>query len=186
MEQIKLTEEQQELVEKNKNLAYFIKHKYVKQENDPDAADIESACFFALVKAAKHFKPEKRITFSTFASKCMHNEVLMFFRKKKRTNQTYSLDEILYTDIHGKALTMLDIQGVEDNYHFVDRDILIGLFDHLTELERKVIFETYINRRTQKEIGIDMNFSQSYISRIIQSAIRKMNTLYEEQQEVNV
>ena len=57
----------------------------------------------------------KNIKLSSYASRCIENEILMHFRNAKKSAQDISLNETIDTDKDGNPLTLLDIMSVDDN-----------------------------------------------------------------------
>lgn len=101
------------LVEHNLRLVAHIIKKYYANINDQD--DLVSIGTIGLIKAINTFDPNKNIKLSSYASRCIENEILMFFRNSKKTSQDVSLSEAIDTDKDGNPLTLMDVMSVEDN-----------------------------------------------------------------------
>lgn len=68
-----------------------------------------------LIKAINTYDISKKIKLSSYASRCIENEILMHFRNAKKTAQDISLNEAIDSDKDGNPLTLLDIMAVDDN-----------------------------------------------------------------------
>ncbi|MBQ2357228.1 MAG: sigma-70 family RNA polymerase sigma factor, partial [Ruminococcus sp.] len=100
------------LVEHNLRLVAHIIKKYYGKQNEQD--DLVSIGTIGLIKAIDTFDPDKNIRLSSYASRCIENEILMHFRAAKKTAQDISLNETIDTDKDGNPLTLLDIMAVDD------------------------------------------------------------------------
>ena len=142
-----------------------------------------------LIKAIDTFKPDKNIRLSSYASRCIENEILMHFRSAKKTAQDVSLNETIDTDKDGNPLTLMDIMAVDDNIlDELDRKLngrKLGQFirEELTDRERQIIIMRYgLGGRepmTQKKVAKIMNISRSYVSRIETKALKKLKKRYD-------
>ena len=167
------------LVEHNLRLVAHIIKKYYANINDQD--DLVSIGTIGLIKAINTFDPNKNIKLSSYASRCIENEILMFFRNSKKTSQDVSLSEAIDTDKDGNPLTLMDVMSVEDN--IVDSlDLKINseklkqyLREVLDDREQTVISLRYgLNGAaplTQREVAKKLNISRSYVSRIEKKAL---------------
>lgn len=167
------------LVEHNLRLVAHIIKKYYANINDQD--DLVSIGTIGLIKAINTFDPNKNIKLSSYASRCIENEILMFFRNSKKTAQDVSLSEAIDTDKDGNPLTLMDVMSVEDN--IVDSlDLKINseklkqyLREVLDDREQTVIILRYgLNGAaplTQREVAKKLNISRSYVSRIEKRAL---------------
>ena len=160
------------LVEHNLRLVAHIIKKYYGVQTEQD--DLVSIGTIGLIKAIDTFKPDKNIRLSSYASRCIENEILMHFRSAKKTAQDVSLNETIDTDKDGNPLTLMDIMAVDDNIlDELDRKLngrKLGQFirEELTDRERQIIIMRYgLGGRepmTQKKVAKIMNISRSYVS----------------------
>ena len=175
------------LVEHNLRLVAHIIKKYYGVQTEQD--DLVSIGTIGLIKAIDTFKPDKKIRLSSYASRCIENEILMHFRSAKKTAQDVSLNETIDTDKDGNPLTLMDIMAVDDNIlDELDKKLnsrKLGQFirEELTERERKIIIMRYGlgagEPMTQKEVAKVMNISRSYVSRIETKALKKLKKRYD-------
>ena len=175
------------LVEHNLRLVAHIIKKYYGVQTEQD--DLVSIGSIGLIKAIDTFKPDKNIRLSSYASRCIENEILMHFRSAKKTAQDVSLNETIDTDKDGNPLTLMDIMAVDDNIlDELDRKLngrKLGQFirEELTDRERQIIIMRYgLGGRepmTQKKVAKIMNISRSYVSRIETKALKKLKKRYD-------
>ena len=113
------------LIEHNLRLVSHIIKKYYSSYENPD--ELLSIGSLGLIKAVDSFKPSFGTRFATYASKCIQNEILMFFRSKKRTGMEVSINDTIDVDKDGNPLTYLDIISVEESIE-ADLDLKNILF----------------------------------------------------------
>ncbi|MBQ5439748.1 MAG: sigma-70 family RNA polymerase sigma factor, partial [Clostridia bacterium] len=101
------------LIEHNLRLVAHIVKKYAKSPYDQD--DLVSIGTLGLIKAVDSFDPDKSIKLSSYAARCIENEILMHFRSQKKSAFDVSLDEAIETDKDGNPLTLMDILSANDN-----------------------------------------------------------------------
>lgn len=74
-------------------LVYSVANKYFR--TDKDKEDLIQEGFVGLLRASKSWN-EQKAAFSTYAMRCILNEMLMFCRKRKKQNCEIKLSEIEY------------------------------------------------------------------------------------------
>ncbi|MCD8027550.1 MAG: RNA polymerase sporulation sigma factor SigK [Erysipelotrichaceae bacterium] len=175
-----------DLIEHNLRLVAHIAKKY---ENNKDLSeDLISIGTIGLIKAIDSYKPGKSTKLSTYAAKCIENEILMHLRANKKTHLDVSLNETLSIDNDGSEMTLMDIIP-SDEKPIIDtimtNDSLNQLHEYfklLTKRERTILIQRYgLNNqkiKTQKEITQDMHISRSYVSRIEKRALIKLLKAY--------
>ena len=115
------------------------------------------------------------------------NEMLMYFRSRKKTSREVSLYEPIGTDKEGNQIKLLDIvesdapelsDAVEMRKNVAKLYRLVPQI--LTERERYIICRRYglYNCRplTQREISEVLGISRSYVSRIEKRALKKLKS----------
>lgn len=171
------------LILHNLRLVSHIVRKYY--GTSPDHEDLTSIGTIGLVKAVDTFKEDAGTRFSSYASRCIQNEILMNFRSKKKRANEVSLGETIDVDRDGNPLTYMDVISTnEDLGEEFDRKILIEralrfVKNSLDERERQIIAMRYgvLGVRkplTQKEIAEKLGISRSYVSRLEKSALEKL------------
>ena len=175
------------LIEHNLRLVAHIIKKYYGKQGEQD--DLVSIGTIGLIKAIDTFDTGKNIRLSSYASRCIENEILMHFRAAKKTAQDISLNETIDTDKDGNPLTLLDIMAVDD--HILDdldqklNKQKLGRFinEELTEREKKIIILRYgldgKEPMTQKNVAKLLNISRSYVSRIETKALKQLRKRFE-------
>ena len=83
------------LIEHNLRLVTHIIKKYYAPEAERD--DLVSIGTIGLIKAVDTFRAERGIKLATYASRCIQNELLMHFRRKRKTAGEVSLSDALPT-----------------------------------------------------------------------------------------
>ena len=161
------------LIEHNLRLVAHIIKKYYSNSADQD--DLISIGTIGLIKAVNTFDSSKGIRLSSYAARCIENEVLMYFRSSRKSAQDVSINEPIDTDKDGNALTLMDIMAADD-------DILENLDCKIkSEQLRKYIGEVLTPREqtivrlryglggneplTQREVAQKLGISRSYVSR---------------------
>ena len=180
-------EARQKLIEHNLRLVAHIVKKYYGVSDEQD--DLVSIGTIGLIKAINTYKPDKNIKLSSYASRCIENEILMYFRSAKKSAQDVSLNETIDTDKDGNQLTLLDILAVEDDIlDNLDKKLntrKLGQFmrEELTEREFQILVMRYgLDGKkpvTQKEIAVMLDISRSYVSRIETKALKKLRKRFE-------
>ncbi len=109
LEQLKNGSEQAKsvLIERNLRLVAHIARKY--QGTQEDMEDLISIGTVGLIKAVSTYNLEKGSRLGTYAARCIENELLMYFRSKKKTARDVSLYEPIGTDKEGNQIKLLDI-----------------------------------------------------------------------------
>lgn len=170
------------LIEHNLRLVAHIVKKYFSSSKNQD--DLVSIGSIGLIKAIDSFDVKNGTKFATYASKCIQNEILMYFRAQKKLSCEVSINETIDTDKDGNPLTFSDIICSDDT--IVD-DIESKIYSKkaieiiktsLTPRERRIIVLRYgLNNqrpKTQRQIAEMLNISRSYVSRIEKAGIEKI------------
>lgn len=175
------------LIEHNLRLVAHIIKKYHGTQSDQD--DLVSIGTIGLIKAIDTYDMNKNIRLSSYASRCIENEILMHFRNCKKTAQDISLNETIDTDKDGNPLTLMDIMAVDDN--IIDElDLKLNsqkltqfINEELDERERTIIVLRYgLNGKepmTQKNVAKKLKISRSYVSRIETKALLMLRKRFE-------
>ena len=178
------------LIEHNLRLVAHIVKKYYTQCTDAD--DLISIGTIGLIKGVTSYDPEKGVRLATYASKCIENEVLMYFRGAKKSSGDVSLSDSIDTDGEGGSLCLMDVVCLEDDMvEKVSRSELrkrLGSLvnENLDEREKQIIKMRYglegETPRTQRDVAQICGISRSYVSRIEKKALEKLRTAYGENQ----
>lgn len=176
------------LIERNLRLVAHIAKKY--QNVDEDMEDLISIGTIGLIKAISSFDAGKG-KLSTYASRCIDNELLMLLRSKKKNAREVSLFEPIGTDKEGNEINFLDI--IEQEQADVTEQMVLTentrkmarlLNEVLNDREREIIYLRYglLTGKdvTQREIGEALHISRSYVSRIEKRALLKLREGFEQ------
>ena len=177
------------LIERNLRLVAHIAKKY--QNVDEDMEDLISIGTIGLIKAISSFDAGKG-KLSTYASRCIDNELLMLLRSKKKSAREVSLFEPIGTDKEGNEINLLDIieqeqTEVTEQMEFCEnaKKVKRLLTEVLSDREREIIYLRYglLTGRdvTQREIGEALHISRSYVSRIEKKALLKLRENFEQE-----
>ena len=166
-------EARNKLIEHNLRLVSHILKKYYVQASDQD--DLISIGTIGLIKGISTFKPDKNVRLATYASRCVENEILMYFRSQRKYQGDVSLSDSIDSDRDGNALSLMDVISVDDdmleNLDTKDSCAKVRrcVDSCLSEREAKVITLRYgldgEVPRTQREIAAACGISRSYVSR---------------------
>ena len=171
------------LVEHNLRLVAHIVKKY--QSPEEEMEDLISIGTIGLIKAIATYKEDYGSRLATYAARCIDNELLMYFRAKKKTSKEVSLYEPIGTDKEGNQIQIVDVvEGEEvDVVENLEQRQQIAKVLHLvpkvlSSREQFIIVKRYglfgSNPMTQREISENLAISRSYVSRIEKRALEKL------------
>ena len=174
------------LILRNMRLVAHVVKKYQCSEIEPE--ELISIGTIGLIKAISTVDAEKG-RLSTYAARCIENELLMYFRSRKKISKEVSYYEPIGTDKEGNEISLLDvIESQEpDAFELVtakeDTKKLYELFQKiLTKREKEVLRLRYglygSKEYTQREVADYLGISRSYISRIEKTAIEKLRSCF--------
>ncbi len=170
------------LIERNLRLVSHIVKKYYSSDAAPD--ELISVGSLGLIKAVDSFKSEYGTRFATYAARCVQNEILMYFRSRKKLSSEVSINDTIDVDKDGNPLTYLDVISEEadvagDLDLRIHTERVLELVNSvLDEREREIIVLRYglfgYRPLTQREVARHLGISRSYVSRIEKRALLKM------------
>lgn len=171
-----------DLIEHNLRLVSHIIKKYY--ANYDEQEDLVSIGTIGLIKAIDSFDADKGVRLATYAARCVENEILMYFRSKKKDSNNISINEPIDVDSEGNPLTIIDTIYCDDT---VSDDIdlknkTLALYKYIEEMsddrEREIIIRRYglYNQKelTQREIATEIGISRSYVSRIEKRVLQEL------------
>ena len=172
------------LVEHNLRLVAHIVKKYYASAEDVD--DLISIGTIGLIKGVNSYRPEKGVKLSSYASRCIENEILMNFRGKRRNEGNVSLSEALDVEEEGGALSYLDVLAQDDDLaeriegEELCRQLRNTVDTVLTQREAEIVRLRYGllggEAMTQWQLAERLGISRSYVSRIEKKALEKLRT----------
>lgn len=176
------------LVKHNMRLVVHVVKRY---QGVADNDEIISIGSMGLLKAIHSYNVARGTQFSTYAAKCIENEILMYLRWSKHDRQNVSLYAPVGVDKEGNEVTFIDTlyhEG-EDIGKAVEEEEIKSIVHRvleatLTDREKRIIVSRYgllgEPVLSQREIAEKENISRSYISRIEKKALTKMREYCEE------
>ena len=172
--------------EHNLRLVAHVVRKYYASARDEE--DLVSVGTVGLIKSVDSFNPDNGARFATYAARCIQNEILMYFRSRKKLQQEVSMEETIETDREGNALTYEDVVAVEDTIaddldaRMKYRRALDYVTREMDPRERRIIVMRYgLDGRkpsTQRETAEKLGISRSYVSRLEKAALEKLRKLF--------
>ena len=178
-------EAKNKLIEHNLRLVAHIAKKY--SSNEQELEDLISIGSIGLIKAINSFSGEKNFKVSTYASRCIENEILMYLRSSKKIKSEVSMNTIIGTDKDGNDMELLEILDV-DTKDAIDtiynkalvKQVIEYINEKLPKREKYIMELRYglngKSRKTQQQIADELGISRSYVSRIetkVQNKLKK-------------
>lgn len=170
-----------ELIAHNLRLVAHIAKKYYSITNDQD--DLISIGTIGLIKAVSSFDCAKG-RFSTYAARCIENEILMHFRSIRKSANDVSISDPIESDGDGNELTLMDTFADEDSMiEQLDRKLRAKKLREAVKAlsdprEKEIVILRYgLNGRepmAQREIAQKLGISRSYVSRIEKRALAQL------------
>lgn len=175
-------EARNKLIEHNLRLVAHIVKKFESKDNNTD--DLISIGTIGLIKGIDSYKKNKSTKITTYAARCVQNEILMFFRSNKKNQNNVSLNDSIGFDKEGNEINLIDVlksesKDLADLLHDENNIFLLNKYlKLLNEREKEIIVKRYglqnHKEMTQKEIAKELGISRSYVSRIEKRALTKM------------
>ena len=171
------------LIERNLRLVAHITKKYSTTNVEQD--DLISIGTIGLIKGINSFDPSKSVKLSTYVSRCIDNEILMFLRSNKKLGAEVFLEDPIGKDKDDNTVTLQEV--LENNEKNIEDEVdlkfkikkLYQKMKDVLKLREKTILELRFGLdgnkpKTQNEIAKSMGISRSYVSRIETKAIEKL------------
>jgi len=162
------------LIKRNLRLVAHIVKKYSQTE---EADDLISVGSLGLMKAINTYKLGHGTQFSTYAAKCIENEILMLIRANKKHKGNVSIEDVLGADDENNEITIADLSydDNEDVERMVEHKFLSAKLNDvlkkcLSDREYQIMCMRYglngLPVLTQREVAVELQISRSYISRL--------------------
>ncbi len=170
------------LIEHNLRLVAHIVKKFDSKSSDTD--DLISIGTIGLIKGIDTYKKTPKVKITTYAARCIQNEILMYYRSNKKNQFTVSLNDSIGYDKEGNEINLVELledknEDIIDTILIKDNIALLRKYlEKLNKREKEIIIKRYgLNNEkdlTQKEIAESMGISRSYVSRIEKRALTKI------------
>jgi RNA polymerase sporulation-specific sigma factor len=179
-------EAKNKLIEHNLRLVVHIAKKYTNREQELE--ELISIGSIGLIKAINSFGFDKGFKLSTYASKCVENEILMHIRTSKKQQVEVSLNSVIGTDKDGNDMELADILDVEEKdaidtiYNKVITEQMVNYINTKLPEREKIIMNLRYGLdnnvpKTQQEVADMLQISRSYVSRIETKVQKKMSKI---------
>lgn len=171
------------LIERNLRLVAHVAKKYSTSNVDTD--DLISIGSIGLIKGINSFNVEKGSKLSTYISRCIDNEILMYLRSIKKLQNEVYLNDTIGEDKDSNVVTLQEVLFA--NEKTIDEQVdlklqikkLYGKISSILKDREKTIINLRFGLdgnkpKTQNEIAQSMGISRSYVSRIETKALGKL------------
>ncbi len=181
-----MCEKRSKLIEQNMNLVRHIAGKFF--NTGLCMEDLVSVGMIGLVKGVDSFDPERKIKLVTYAAQCIKNEILMYLRRERSRRCEIPMEDPLLMDWEGNSLSPSNTEGVpedsvscgveaeEEKQKLREAVFSLSLKEQVIVRLRYGIGMLEQKKRTQREVAEMLGFSQSYVSRLERSSIRKLRS----------
>ena len=177
------------LVLHNLRLVYWYIEKNINCE-ESEYDEIFSTGIEALIESFYSFKSDNGAKFSTYATICIRNKILKYFRSKNKYKKNMSLDTLITdsynSDTFGEFITENDL-NIENNLATMEEELeerdmdeyykiqIKSILINLNKVDREIIklaFGFYDRIYTQTEISKKLGISQSQVSKKMSKALK--------------
>lgn len=169
-----MTNDINQLIEDNINIANKLAWRYYNKFNKKiEFEELQSISFLGLTKAANTFDNKLKFAFSTYAYKCIINEILVYYRNNKKHFATSLSIEIADDNIELEDLVGIDYSAEENIYKNLEIAELYEFISGLNSSEQQVL-KHLLDGKKMCEIGKILNCSQPQVSRIYHKALGRL------------
>lgn len=177
------------LIERNLRLVAHVCKKYMAAKVEQE--DLISIGTIGLIKGINSFNLNKGVKLSTYVSRCIDNEILMYLRTTKKVGAEVYLEDTIGKDKDDNTVTLKEVLENDERNIEEEVDLKIKvkkLYEKIKEVlkeREKTIIELRFGLdgskpKTQKQIAKMMGISRSYVSRIETKAINKLSKEFQE------
>jgi len=173
------------LINHNLRLVVHVVKKYNQTE---EADDLISVGSLGLIKAINTYKLGHGTQFSTYAARCIENEILMLIRANKKHKFNMSIEDVLGTDDENNEITIgelsyddsASVETIAENQNLSEKLDCV-LKDNLCKREYDIMCLRYGLMGNpilpQREVAAKLGISRSYISRLEKKSIEIIRNL---------
>ena len=160
------------LIEKNLRLVAHVCKKY--SNNNADLDDLISIGTIGLIKGIDSFDYKKGVRLATYVSRCIDNEILMYFRSTKKLSAEVYLEDTIGKDKDDNTVSLQEVlenneRSIEDevDLKFKIKKLYKKMKENLKEREFGIITMRFgldgKKPRTQDQIAKMLGISRSYV-----------------------
>ena len=159
------------LIERNLRLVAHIMKKYYAQADDQE--DLISIGTVGLIKGISSYDASKGVRLATYAARCIENEILMYFRSRKKSAQDVSLSDCIETGTDGSPLSLMDVVSEDTDLQEqvstreLKQQLCTAVDACLTNQERQVVCLRYglggSEPMRQRQVAEITGISRSYV-----------------------
>lgn len=160
------------LIERNLRLVAHIAKKYSTTKVDQD--DLISIGTVGLIKGVNSFNVDKGSKLSTYVSRCIDNEILMYLRSTKKLGAEVYLNDPIGKDKDDNLVTLQEVlendeRNIEDEVDVKMKiKVLLDKMKTVLKDRERTILELRFGiggykPKTQNEIAKNMGISRSYV-----------------------
>ena len=160
------------LIEKNLRLVAHVCKKY--SNNNADLDDLISIGTIGLIKGIDSFDYKKGVRLATYVSRCIDNEILMYFRSTKKLSAEVYLEDTIGKDKDDNTVSLQEV--LENNERSIEDEVdlkfkIKKLYKKMKEILKEREFGIITMRfgldgkmpRTQDQIAKMLGISRSYV-----------------------
>lgn len=185
------SDEKNELAEKDEKLVQYMAKRFINTGISED--ELIGIAYEGYVKALNMYKKNKKTKFSTYACKCMGNEILCFLRKEKKwSDNVTSMNAPIGVDKNGNALDLEKVLKEESTKALdemvISKDVdalVLESLSVLNETERIITIYRFglggVEEKTQKTIAQELGISQAYVSKLEKDCLIKIKKYIQEE-----
>ena len=181
-------EAREKLINHNIGLVVYCVRTNFKDTNY-DKKELVSVGCLGLINAVDTYDISKGREFSTYAGRCIINEINYFLRSLKKNSKVSNFDDVISVDKDGNDLKLEDVvpskvdierDYVEKEHSKLELKLLKQSMESLDERSKKIVmlyFGFFDDKvYTQMEISDMLNINRTQISKIINSSLKKIKT----------
>ena len=146
-----------------------------------DADDLFQIGCIGLIKAVDTFKIDKNVLFSTYATHCIKNEILMYLNKY---NKTMKANKLINDEDNIYCLNLPEEKYIDNELYYELNEII----KNKLSLKESFIIKSYFGfnnkNLSQQEIADTLNVSQSYLSRLLRNTLKKIKSYLNENDKI--
>lgn len=157
-----------------------------------DLEDLIVEGTIGLIKAVDTYNLDRKKKFSSYASICIKNEILMLLRKYKSLQKETSLEAKIYSDDELSLIDIIECEDIDFIKDCEEKDLILKMGEILLELperERRIIELFYgINnnkRLTWREIAKELGYSTTYCRALLKRSLLKIRRNLEDNEDIN-